>query len=169
MENEGNTSHWPFNSQLAHQPMLLTSHQHIPLYEAGYPLPTVGVSRKKLWAKKGEKTVGLDPLSFRKPGVSLAPCGTRFCFAGGVELCSVDLTLSPIPFLIDHLSSLSFVGDLSQSSRGRQNLSKLGTVNYKSRKKGQETSGELFETGFTTFSLLLVNCKFSVDVVWWKC
>lgn len=88
--------------------MLPISHQHIPLCEACYPLPRVGVSRKNLWAKKGEKTVHLGPLSTREPGIILAPEGTRFHFVHEVELCSVDLALSPVPICVDPLSSTSF-------------------------------------------------------------
>lgn len=168
MENEGNASHWPFKSQLAHQHVLLTSHQHILLYEACYPLPSVGISRKKLWAKKGEKTVDLDPLSIRKPGVSLAPCGVRFCFAHGVKLCSVDSTLSPIQFFIVPLSPLPFVGDLSQSCRSKtcQNWEQW-TPNQE--KMPGNSRGSVWNCFFITFSVFLVNCKFSVDIIWYRC
>lgn len=93
MENEGNISHCSFKSLLAHQHVLLTSHQHIPLYEACFLLPSVSVNRRKLWAKE-EQTVGLNLLSIRKPGVSLDPYRTRFCFAHGMEPCGVDLSVS---------------------------------------------------------------------------
>lgn len=88
--------------------MLPISHQHIPLCEASYPLPREGVSRKILWAKKGEKAVDLGPLSIRDPDISLAPQGARFHVAQAVEPSGVDLALSPVPICEDPLSSASF-------------------------------------------------------------
>lgn len=108
----------------------------------------------------------VSPLSIRKTGVSSIPWGARFCFAHGVERGWVGLTLSPVLVFIDSLSSLSFVGNLSQSSSGRQNLSKLGMRNSKSRKTARELQGKCLKRLFITLSLFFVNCKFSVGNIY---